>query len=61
MLASLAEHLHEVDRESLKEMIGGMVERVELCSTSLTARLHYKFAAGDLLASPRGFEPRFIP
>ncbi len=61
LLASLAEHLHEVDRESLKEMIGGMVERVELCSTSLTARLHYKFAAGDLLASPRGFEPRFIP
>ncbi len=61
LLTSLAEHLHEVDREALKEMIGGMVERVELCSTSLNARLHYNFAAGDFVASPRGFEPRFIP
>lgn len=59
MLASLAEHLQEVDREALKELIGGMVEHVELCPTNLTARLHYKIAAGDLLASPR--EAQQIP
>jgi hypothetical protein len=53
MLASLAENLQAVDREALKELIGGLVERIELCSTTLTAQLHLKFAAGDFLASPR--------
>jgi DNA invertase Pin-like site-specific DNA recombinase len=53
MLAALAENLQAVDREALKELIGGLVERIELCPTALTARLHLKFAAGDFLASPR--------
>lgn len=53
LLASLADHLQAVDREALKELIGGLVERIELCPTSLTARLHIKIATGDLLASPR--------
>ncbi len=38
--------------------MGGMLEKVELYPTSLQARLHYRFATGDLVASPRGFEPR---
>jgi len=53
MLAALAENLQAVDREALKELIGGLVERIELCPTALTARLHLKFAAGDFVASPR--------
>lgn len=53
LLASLAANLQHVDRESLKELIGSALERVELCPTSLQARLHYRFAAGDLVASPR--------
>lgn len=53
MLATLASHLQVIDREALKELIGGLVERIELCPTTLTARLHIKIAAGDLLASPR--------
>ena len=60
-LATLADHLQVVDREALKELIRGLVERIELCPTSLAARLHIKIATGDLLASPRGFEPRFTP
>lgn len=54
LLANLADHLQEIDREVLKEMMGGMLEKVELCPTSLQARLHYRFATGDLVASPRG-------
>ena len=61
LLASLADNLQAIDREALKEMIGGMLEKVELCPTTFQARLHYRFAAGDLLASPRGFEPRLPP
>lgn len=53
MLATLAGHLQVIDREALKELVGGLVERIELCPTTLTARLHIKIAAGDLLASPR--------
>lgn len=53
LLASVADHLQSVDREALKELVGGLVERIELCPTSLTARLHIKIATGDLLASPR--------
>ena len=58
---SQAAHLQEIDREVLKEMMGGMLEKVELYPTSLQARLHYRFATGDLVASPRGFEPRLPP
>ncbi len=61
LLASLADHLQDVDREALKELIGGMLDRIELCPTSLSARLHYRFATGELVASPRGFEPRLPP
>ena len=61
MLGIMAEHLATVDREAMKEMLGGLLEKVELCPTSLNSRLHYRFAAGDLLASPRGFEPRLSP
>jgi hypothetical protein len=57
LLASLADHLQVIDREALKELISGLVERIELCPTALTARLHLKFAAGDLLASPRVIDP----
>jgi DNA invertase Pin-like site-specific DNA recombinase len=56
LLASLAEHLQVIDREALKELIRGMVERIELCPTTLTARLHIKIATGELLATPRQSE-----
>lgn len=59
--ASLADLIDQADAAALKELVCGMVERVELCPTSLTTRLHYSFAPGNLLASPRGFEPRFTP
>jgi site-specific DNA recombinase len=61
LLGSLANHLQEVDRESLKVLTAGLLEKVELCPTTLTCRLHYKIATGDLMASPRGFEPRLPP
>ena len=61
MLAIMAEHLATIDREAMKETLNALLEKVELCSTSLASRLHYRFATGDLLASPRGFEPRLSP
>ncbi len=53
MLAIMADHIATIDREAMKEMLHGLLETVELCPTSLAARLHYRFATGDLLASPR--------
>lgn len=53
LLAGLAHNIQAVDREALKELIASLLEKVELCPTSQQARLHYRIAAGDLLASPR--------
>ncbi len=61
ILANLADNLALTDRDATKELLEGLLEKVELCPASLNARLHYHFAAGDLVASPRGFEPRLPP
>ncbi|MRR49401.1 MAG: recombinase family protein [Rhodocyclaceae bacterium] len=61
LLGAVATSMEHLDRESLKEVVRSVLESIELCPTTLSCRLHYRIAAGDLVASPRGFEPRFIP
>lgn len=53
ILASLAENLGVVDRDALKEYLTAFLEKIELCPSSNSCRLHYRIATGDLLASPR--------
>lgn len=53
ILASVASLITSADPDATKELLSGLLEQVELCPTSLTTRLHYNFAPGNLLASPR--------
>ncbi len=53
LLAGLAEHLDTVDRAALKEMLAGIIEKIELDPATMTARIHYRVSLGNLRASPR--------
>lgn len=51
-------------RNDLRQTINEVIERIVLDPATLSARLHYSFrsgAAGDNLATPRGFEPLLQP
>jgi site-specific DNA recombinase len=54
ILASLAEKLEESDRESMKDFLAGLLERVELTLDGQECVIHYRISTGDSLASPRG-------
>jgi hypothetical protein len=51
------------DRESLKDFLAAMVSRVTLDPANLTCRINYEIpaAAGECVASPRGFELALPP
>jgi len=55
VLAGLASHMEAAAPEDLKELIAGMVERIELDPVARECRIHYRIAAdrGKFLASPR--------
>jgi len=53
LLAGLASHLAEADREELKDMLSGVTERIVLDPLALTCQIHYRIPTGDLMASPR--------
>jgi hypothetical protein len=61
ILRSLAEQLEQSDRESIKDFLAGLMERVELTPDGHQCVIHYRIRTGDSLASPRGFEPRLPP
>ncbi len=61
ILSGMANLIDQADATATKELVANLVEQIELCPTSFTTRLHYTFAPGNLLASPRGFEPRLPP
>lgn len=58
LLSGLAEHFQAADRDALKDMIAGMVEKIELDPADLTARIHYRIEWGSKRASPRVSEFR---
>jgi site-specific DNA recombinase len=62
MLDALAEDLATLDREHLKDFLSSVVERITLDPATRAGEIRYRLAAtGFKVASPRGFEPRFIP
>ena len=60
-MRGLAEDIEALDRDRLKDFVAGLLEKVELDLQAQTLQLSYRLSAGNLVASPRGFEPRFIP
>lgn len=52
-LAGLADDLDRMDRETLKDALAMLLERVELAPESRQAELRYRLS-GDFVASPRG-------
>jgi hypothetical protein len=63
LLKGIAKDFNYHDRESLKEWLQSIVERVVLDPEKLTCRIHYGIPVQrrDKLASPRGFEPLLPP
>ena len=65
MLRGLVNDMNAADLESLRDELRNAVEKVELSPDSFEASIHLRFGpaskSGELLASPRGFEPRFTP
>ena len=63
MLAAMAESLPDLDREALKDLLRGLVDRITLDLSKLSCCIHYKIklSTGDFVASPGGFEPPYSP
>ncbi|WP_300453175.1 D-aminoacyl-tRNA deacylase [Accumulibacter sp.] len=61
ILRALAEDVETIDRDRLKDFVRGLLEKVEIDLDASTFRISYRLSAGDRVASPRGFEPRYLP
>jgi hypothetical protein len=63
MLTGLAEDMPAMSQELLVDFVRGIVERITLDPTTFQGEVHYRIAVGSgvMLASPRGFEPRYSP
>ncbi len=61
ILDGFVAHLEALDREALKDFLGGLVEQIELTADAAECRIHYRISTGNKLATPRGFEPRLPP
>jgi site-specific DNA recombinase len=63
LMSGLEELLKDLSRERLKEVIRTLLDKVTLDPATFEGETHYRLAlgSGDLLASPRGFEPRYSP
>ena len=62
MLDALAEDMAALDRDHLKDFLGGIIKEVILDPATRAGEIRYRIGtSGVKLASPRGFEPRFIP
>lgn len=56
ILQSLASRLEQSDRESIKDFLSGLLERVEMTVDGRGCVIHYRIRTGDSLASPRRAE-----
>ena len=63
MLDAMAEDMATLDREHLKDFIKSRIEAVILDKATRAGEIRYRIPqrSGVLLATPRGFEPRFTP
>ncbi len=60
---NLAENLFNMEREAQKDALAACIDKVELDPATRQGRLFYRLAvtSRDMVASPRGFEPRLSP
>ena len=58
LLSGLADHLEHVDRAALKELVSGIVERIELNPQTMECRLHYRINAGGFCSPACEASPR---
>lgn len=58
MLDAMAADMTHIDRESLKDFLAGLIERIDLDPSNLSCSIHYNIPVkrGDRMASPRGFD-----
>ena len=63
LLAGLREMLSGLSRDRLKDILRGIIEKVTLDPVTFAGHSHYRIPldSGELVASPRGFEPRLSP
>ncbi len=63
ILDNLANDMASLDRNELKDFLRGIIGKVAMDPETLKCQIHYTIpaATGELLASPRGFEPRLPP
>jgi site-specific DNA recombinase len=63
LLDQVGEILKDLSRDRLKEVLRGLLKKVTLDPVTFEGENHYRvvLASGELVASPRGFEPRYLP
>ena len=63
ILDNLANDMASLDRNELKDFLRGIIGKVAMDPETLKCKIHYTIPAttGELMASPRGFEPRLPP
>ena len=63
MLDALADDVATLDRDHLKDFIGTLIEGIYLDPATRAGAIRYRISqrSGVKLASPRGFEPRYLP
>ena len=63
MLQSMSETMEGLERPLLKELLAQQLRSIELDLDASRVTIHYAFPVetGVTLASPRGFEPRYLP
>ena len=63
ILDNLANDMASLDRNELKDFLRGIIGKVAMYPETLNCQIHYTIpaATGELMASPRGFEPRLPP
>ena len=63
ILDNLANDMVSLVRNELKDFLSGIIGKVAMDPETLNCQIHYTIPAstGELMASPRGFEPRLPP
>ena len=64
LLRTILDDLND-NPDGLRDAIHQLIERIELSPGNFEAVMYYRISplikSGELLASPRGFEPRYLP
>lgn len=53
LLSGLAGHMAQAERGALKDLLAGIIDKIELDPATMQARIFYRISAANALASPR--------